>query len=94
MEEKQTGKRSHRLTLADRSICSITGIREVISFDVKEVILDTELGTLTIKGQDLHVKRLTLEKGELDMEGLVESFAYSDSQAAKESESFFSRIFR
>jgi sporulation protein YabP len=94
MEEKQSGKRSHRLVLSDRAICSITGVREVISFDVKEVVLDTEEGILTIKGEDLHVKRLTLEKGELDMEGMTESFVYSHTKNAKESSSLFSRIFR
>ena len=38
-----------------------------MSFDENEIVLDTEMGLLTIRGKELHVKRLTLEKGELDL---------------------------
>lgn len=75
MEEK-TGIRPHRLMMQNRSALSITGIRDVVSFDENQVILDTDMGLLTMKGKDLHVSRLTLEKGEVDVDGTVDSLVY------------------
>ncbi|MCI8980830.1 MAG: sporulation protein YabP [Hungatella sp.] len=94
MEEK-TGIRPHRLMMHNRSALSVTGIRDVVSFDENQVILDTDMGLLTMKGKDLHVSRLTLEKGEVDIDGSVDSLAYSSNEAYRKSgESLFSRLFR
>lgn len=94
MEEK-TGIRPHRLMMQNRSALSITGIRDVVSFDENQVILDTDMGLLTMKGKDLHVSRLTLEKGEVDVDGTVDSLIYSSNEAYRKSgESLFSRLFR
>ena len=65
------------------------------AFDENEVVLDTDMGLLTIRGKDLHVNRLTLEKGEVDLDGTVESFAYSSNEALRRSgESLFARLFK
>ena len=56
----------------------ITGVEDVISFDTKEVLLETTMGILTIKGEDLKVNRLSIEKGELEIEGTVDSMEYSE----------------
>ena len=95
MEEKIAGSRQHRLVLQNRSSGSITGICDVISFDENSVVLDTDMGLLTIKGKELHVSRLTLEKGELDIEGNVDSFSYSSNEALRRSGEFlFTRLFK
>ena len=67
--------------------------REVdhLTFDSQEVILDTEDGRLTIRGSELHVNRLTVEKGEVDLEGQVDSLIYSAGNAGRES--LLSRLF-
>ena len=94
MEEK-IGARPHRLTLQNRSSGSITGIVDVVSFDENTIVLDTDLGLLTIKGKGLHVSRLTLEKGEVDVDGTIDSMAYSSNEALRKSgESLFSRLFK
>lgn len=94
MEEK-TSTRPHRLMMQNRSALSITGIRDVVSFDENQVILDTDMGILTMKGKELHVSRLTLEKGEVDVAGSVDSLIYSSNEAYhKSGESLFSRLFR
>ena len=81
--------------MQNRSALSITGIRDVVSFDENQVILDTDMGLLTMKGKDLHVSRLTLEKGEVDVDGTVDSLVYSSNEAYRRSgESLFSRLFR
>ena len=68
---------------------------DVLSFDVVEILLETELGMLLIKGQDLHVNRLSLEKGEVDIEGRIDSLTYSDVKTSgKQAESLLGRLFR
>jgi sporulation protein YabP len=96
MEELYTqGKGMHKLTLTNRGALVVNGILDVISFDLNEVLLETEAGMLTIKGQDLHVNRLTLEKGEVDVSGTIDSLLYSEiSGYGKKAESFFGRLFQ
>ena len=95
MEEKLGAARPHRLTIQDRKLAGITGVWDCVSFDENEVVLDTDMGLLTIRGKDLHVNRLTLEKGEVDLEGTVESFVYSSNEALRRSgESIFTRLFK
>ena len=67
--EERTGIRDHACRLENRNAASLTGVREVVSFDENQVVMDTDMGLLTIKGKDLHVSRLTVEKGELEVEG-------------------------
>ncbi|MBP3337927.1 MAG: sporulation protein YabP [Lachnospiraceae bacterium] len=92
MEEK-IEKKGHKLQLNDRKQGIISGVKDVISFDPEVVLLDTYLGLLTIKGKDLHVKRLTLERGEVDIEGEIDSFLYTESKSAKRA-AFASRLFK
>ena len=94
MEESlRTGP--HRVLLQGRKSAELTGIKEVVSFDAKEVVLNTMMGVLMIRGNDLFVKRLTVEKGEVDLEGQIDSFVYVD-KAGKvgEKESIVKRLFR
>ena len=94
MEEKQYTK-AHKLILSNRRTGTITGVSDVISFDITEVLLETEQGMLMIKGADLHVNRLTLEKGEIDFEGRIDSLAYSDvTSYQKQGESLIGRLFK
>jgi sporulation protein YabP len=95
MEEKIGSNRQHKLILQNRGKGNITGICDVVSFDENEIVLDTDMGLLTVRGKELHVKRLTLEKGELDLEGQVDSLNYSSNAALKRSgDSFLNRLFK
>ena len=81
--------------MVNREVCAINGVSDVLSFDVGEVLLETEQGMLMIRGNELHVNRLTLDKGEVDIDGRIDSFVYSDTAASGEKqESFFARLFR
>ena len=94
MEEKiQMG--SHKLTLQNRGSVMLTGVKDVVVFDENQVVLDTELGLLTIKGKNLHMNRLTLEKGEVDIEGRIDSMAYSEvTDFHKAGASLLGRLFK
>ena len=76
MEEKAS-THQHKMILNNRHSGNFTGILDVLSFDVNEILLETELGMLHIKGKDLHVNRLNLEKGEVDIDGQVDALNYS-----------------
>ena len=95
MEERQASTGQHKLILTNRSKISLNGITDILSFDVNEILIETELGMLMIRGKDLHVNRLTLEKGEVDISGKVDSLQYSDiSKGNDRGESFFGRLFK
>ena len=78
MEDLNATGRMHKVTMTNRRTCTVNGVNDVLSFDLREILLETEQGMLTIKGADLHVNRLTLEKGEVDIEGRIDSMAYSE----------------
>ena len=93
MEKNQS--KAHKILLTNRKTVAFTGVLDVLSFDVGEILLETELGMLMIKGNDLHVNRLTLEKGEIDIEGKIDSLTYSDVKtASKQNESLLGRLFK
>ena len=88
------GVGKHRLSLEQRRECKITGVVEVQSFDENTILLETVEGMLTIKGNGLHVSRLNLDKGEADVEGLVDSLVYTDKKTlAKKGEGLLTRLF-
>lgn len=84
----------HKLMLENRQGGTITGVRDVNSFDEKEILLLTDAGKLLVKGEQLHVKRLNLEKGEVDIEGKVDSLTYLSKSTDKKEESLLKRMFR
>ncbi len=94
MEDTRVIK-GQRITLNNRSEGNITGVLAVISFDPNEILLETEQGMLLIKGNQLNVTRLTLDKGEVAIDGRVDSFTYSDmKQGMKGENGFFERLFK
>ena len=94
MEDLNSNTRPHKVTMINRKNSTLTGVNDVLSFDIHEILLETEQGMLMIKGDDLHVSRLTLDKGEIDVEGKIDSFTYSDAAAAgHKGESLLAKLF-
>jgi sporulation protein YabP len=73
---------SHKLSFTNRRQGMITGVLDVLSFDEKLVVLRSQCGVLTFKGEEMHVKQLDLEKGELEMTGRVDQVTYTEDGAA------------
>ncbi|MBA4701595.1 MAG: sporulation protein YabP [Ruminococcus sp.] len=94
MEERQMPK-VHKLVVNNRKTSMVTGVLDVLSFDLNEILLETEQGMLMVKGTDLHVNRLSVEKGEVDLSGSIDSIAYSNAnQAGRQNENFFAKLFK
>lgn len=93
--EERTVQKNHKLVVNNRKTSLVTGVVDVLSFDLNEVLLETEQGMMMVKGTDLHVNRLSLEKGEVDLSGNIDSIAYSDIHSSgKQGENLFSKLFR
>ncbi len=71
----------HRLTLNERKQLSVTGVSEVVSFEESAVVLRTQMGTLVVQGQDLQLKTLSVEGGQVAVEGTVSSLHYEETRA-------------
>lgn len=85
----------HVLELQGRKQLHLTGVKEVISFDLKEVVLNTVQGALIVRGDDLFLRSLLVEQGEVALEGRVDSLLYSDKPGkGKGQEPFMKRLFR
>ena len=94
MEDLSTVSKMHKVSMTNRRLCMINGVKDVISFDEQEVVLETEQGMLHVKGAQLHVSRLTLERGEIDIDGRIDSLSYSgQGEQGLKKEGFFERMF-
>lgn len=84
------------LFLENREKLNVSGVKDVLSFDDQMVIVETELGMLTIKGENLRINKLSLDTSEVAIDGLVNSFAYSDATKVdgKKGGSFLGKIFK
>ena len=68
----------HKLQLNERKNLTMTGVAEVVSFDENTVVLQTSLGLLVIQGQQLQLKNLTLEGGQVAVEGSIRALSYEE----------------
>lgn len=93
MDERLTAK-NHKIVLMNRSSLQTTGVEDVISFDTNEIVMNTEEGLLMVRGEDLHVNHLSLEKGEVHIDGHVDSLVYSNGKTQKHAEKGLGRFFR
>lgn len=91
-DEKKTITMPHNIVLEDRRLLTVSGVSDVDSFDEETVTIFTELGELTVRGSNLHINRLSIDSGELSVEGDIRSVAYSDE--APKSGGFLGKVFR
>lgn len=85
----------HRLVINNREAAEISGVLHVDSFDDCEVVLETERGLLAVRGEDLRISQLNLERGELSLEGMVTEVAYAEEKRFRErGVNFLGRLFK
>ena len=82
------------LILENRGKLSISGVLDVLSFDDQVVILETELGLLTVKGENIRINKLSIDTSEVIVEGEIISLTYSTKELDKKGESFLGKIFK
>lgn len=72
------GQMGHSLTLRDRKLLTVTGVTEVVRFEDTAVVLETGLGTLVVQGRELQLKQLSVEGGQVAVEGTVSALVYEE----------------
>ncbi len=80
------------IILENREKLSVTGVMDVLSFDEASIICECQRGALIIKGENLHVGRLDLDKGDIDVDGTITSLSYDDKSIKQGS--FLGRLFK
>lgn len=88
-EERRSG--NHLLSVENRRQLMASGVLDVDRFDEKAVVVLTNLGVLTVEGEDLHINRLNVESGEIAIEGEIDRLQYAD---LKEKGGVFKGLFR
>ena len=83
----------HNIILEGRKRLSVSGVTDVDRFDENTVLLYTSMGEMTVRGTDLHVNALSVESGEMDIEGDISAIFYGDPDR-RSPLSFFGKIFR
>lgn len=84
----------HDIIMRGRRLLDITGVKQVESFDSEEFLLETVMGFLTIRGQNLQMKNLDVEKGIVSIKGKVHEMAYIDEHQSEKAKGFFSKLFK
>ena len=82
------------LVLENRGKLSVSGVNDVLSFDDQVVMVDTELGLLTVKGENIRINKLSLDTAEVIIEGEISSLAYSQNKQEKNAGTILSKIFK
>ena len=82
------------LILENRWKLSISGVLDVLSFDDQVVIVETELGLLTVKGENIRINKLSIDTSEVIVEGDISSLAYTEKSSEKTKGSLMSKIFK
>ena len=83
----------HHLILEDREKLTVSGVEEVESFDENTIVMDTAQGVLVVRGEELHIEKLSLDGGDLKVEGDIDSLTYEDSGREKAG-GLLARLFR
>ena len=90
-EENNLGRAHHYLHMEGREQLTVAGVEDVDRFDETGIVMTTSAGTLIITGSNLHIGKLSLEGGELHVDGQIDSLSYEDTRS--QSGGFFSRLF-
>lgn len=95
MEEvNRTANHIQNVFLENREKLNVTGIIDVLSFDDQIIIIETNLGLLTIKGEDLKINKLSIDTSDFTVEGNIVSLNYSNSTNTKKNSSLLGKIFK
>lgn len=96
IDERNTIKTGviQNLILENREKLSVSGVLDVLSFDDQVVMIETELGLLTVKGENLRINKLSIDTSEVIVEGNVGHLSYSEKSQEKTKGSLMSKIFK
>jgi len=92
--EKEIAAFNHNISLTERKNLVVTGVKKIDNFDSNEFLIETTMGYLTVKGNDLEIIKLDTYQGNVSIKGQISSLIYSDSNSKNKEESFISKLFK
>src|SRR6478735_3709624 len=84
----------HDVIMRGRKLLDITGVKQVESFDNEEFLLETVMGFLSVRGQNLQMKNLDVDQGIVSIKGKIFDIVYLDENQSEKAKGFFSKLFR
>ena len=87
-------EKEHTVKMNNRKNLEITGVKEVDSFDNEEFLLETVMGYLIVRGENLQLKNLDVSEGSVTIKGKIYELSYVDEQQQEKAKGFFSKLFR
>jgi len=92
--ENISPQKEHHVNIKNRKELEINGVKEIDSFDNEEFLLETNMGYLIVRGQNLQLKNLNVEEGLVQIKGKLYELTYVDEQHQEKAKGLFSRLFR
>jgi sporulation protein YabP len=92
-EKYKAAETAHNLIVESRGRAAVSGVTDVESFDENEIIMATTMGALFLRGTGLRIEKLSLDTGDVAVEGAIDKIEYEDSAREREG-GFFRRLFR
>ncbi|MGM9923008.1 MAG: sporulation protein YabP [Bacillus sp. (in: firmicutes)] len=92
--QKRNHTPEHDVVMRGRKLLEITGVRQVESFDNEEFLLETSMGFLAIKGENLQMKNLDVDSGVVSIKGKIFDLVYVDEPTGEKAKGFFGKLFR
>lgn len=93
-EPVQRVQQEHTVKINNRKELEITGVKEVDSFDNEEFLLETNMGYLIVRGQNLQLQNLDVGEGLVTINGKIYELSYVDEHQQEKAKGFFSKLFR
>ncbi|MEK3800839.1 sporulation protein YabP [Peribacillus sp. FSL H8-0477] len=84
----------HDVIMRGRRLLDITGVKQVESFDNEEFLLETSMGFLSIRGHNLQMKNLDVDKGIVSIKGKIDDLVYLDEHTGEKAKGFFGKLFK
>jgi len=96
LNEYEVDERVHTVEIYQRQQVKLQGVIHIQSFDDRQIVIETDMGILTLTGEEFHITSLDLEEGHMVIEGMVTALEYSplDKVKSRKKRGFFQRIFR
>lgn len=85
---------NHSITLTERKNLIITGVKKIENFDENEFFMETTMGNLTIKGDELEIIKLDTYQGNVSIKGKVDSLVYTEAGKKEKENGIFSKLFK
>ncbi len=94
-KQEQIVNYSHGISLVERKNLMVTGVKKIDNFDTEQFLLETVMGFILVKGEDLELIKLDTVQGHVSIRGLITGINYLEENSKKTKESsLFNRLFK